>query len=118
MRTIKRTYKTLNGFLNAVGKNNVSVYLSMTGFPVMKDGKRYKLYLEDSAKEELGEYMAELWSKRYHNFVVDAFKKAEGDFSYFECFHIERYDGRIRIGNSLSGDAYDYCKKMWKKTVW
>ncbi len=118
MRTIKRTYKTLNGFLNAVGKNNVSVYLSMTGYPLIKDGKRYKLYLEDSAKEELGEYMAKLWSKRYHNFVVDAFKNSIGDFSYFESFYIKRYDGTIRIGNSLNGDAYDYNKKMWKKTVW
>ena len=118
MRTIKKYYKTLNGFLNAVGKNNVSVYLSMRGYPVVKDGKRYELYLEDSAKEELGEYMAELWSKRYHNFVVDAFKESKGDFSYFQCFYIERYNGTIHIGNSLSGDAYDYCKKMWKKTVW
>lgn len=116
MRTIKRTYKTLNGFLNAVGKHTVSVYLSMSGYPVMKDGKRYELYLGDSAKEELGEYMAKLWSKRYHKFVVDAFKETKGDFSYFWCFYIERYDGTIHIGNSLSGGAYDYCKKMWKKS--
>jgi hypothetical protein len=117
MRTIKRTYKTLNGFLNAVGKHTVSVYLSMGGYPLIKDGKRYELYLDDSAKEELGEYMAKEWSKRYHNFVVDAFKNSEGDFSYFQCFYIERYDGRIRIGNSLAGESFDYCKKMWKKSV-
>lgn len=117
MRTIKRTYKTLNGFLNAVGKHIVSVYLSMRGYPLIKDGKRYELYLEDSAKEELGEYMAKKWSKRYHNFVVDAFKNSKGDFSYFQSFYIERYDGKIHIGNSLSGENFDYCKKMWKKTV-
>ena len=117
MRTIKKYYKTLNGFLNAVGKHTVSVYLSMTGYPVTKDGKRYKLYLEDSAKEELGEYMAKLWCKRYHNFVVDAFKNSIGDFSYFQSFYIERYDGPIHIGNTLSGENFDYCKKMWKKTV-
>ena len=117
MRTIKKYYKTLNGFLNAVGKHTVSVYLSMRGYPVIKDGKRYELYLEDSAKEELGEYMAKLWCKRYHDLVVDAFKNSIGDFSYFQSFYIERYDGRIRIGNTLSGENFDYCKKMWKKTV-
>ena len=117
MRTIKRTYKTLNGFLNAVGKKIVSVYLSMIGYPVIKDGKRFEFYLEDSAKEELGEYMAKEWSKQYHNFVVDAFKESKGDFSYFQCFYIKRYDGPIHIGNSLSGEAYDYCKRMSKKSI-
>ena len=117
MRTIKKYYKTLNGFLNAVGKHTVSVYLSMRGFPMIKNGKRYELYLEDSAKEELGEYMAKKWSKRYHNLVVDAFKNSKGDFSYFQCFYIERYDGKIHIGNSLPGENFDYCKRMWKKTV-
>ena len=117
MRTIKKYYKTLNGFLNAVGKHTVSVYLSMEGYPVIKDGKRYELYLDDSAKEELGEYMAKKWSKRYHNLVVDAFKNSKGDFSYFQCFYIERYDGKIHIVNSLPGKNFDYCKKMWKKTV-
>ena len=117
MRTIKKYYKTLNGFLNAVGKHTVSVYLSMIGYPVIKNGKRYELYLDDSAKEELGEYMAKLWCKRCHSLVVDAFKNSKGDFSYFQCFYIERYDGTIHIGNSLAGENFDYCKKMWKKTV-
>ena len=117
MRTIKKYYKTLNGFLNAVGKHTVSVYLSMIGYLVIKNGKRYELYLDDSAKEELGEYMAKLWCKRYHSLVVDAFKNSKGDFSYFQCFYIERYDGTIHIGNILAGENFDYCKKMWKKTV-
>ena len=39
MKTIKKYYKTLKGFLNAVGMNTVSVYLSMRGFPVIKDDK-------------------------------------------------------------------------------
>ena len=85
MRTIKKYYKTLKGFLNAVGKSIVSVDLSMRGFPVIKDGKRYELYLDDSAKEELGGYMAKLWCKRYHSLVVDAFKNSKGVSATFSA---------------------------------
>ena len=117
MRTIKKYYKTLNGFMNAVGYNCVSVGRTMEGYYQMRNGKYYLLSLDLPAREKLGEYFAELWSKPYRKRVVKAFKEQSGDYSYLLCFYIERYDGKTRIGNSLSGTAYDYCKRAWLKSI-
>ena len=124
MRTIKRTYKTLNGFLNACGKGNFDLDKVLDGYRTYKYPEKgsticYVNFLDGKALETVAEKLAErYWSKGYHNRVVNKVMERSGDNSYLQGFQLEvDSDGEIFVGNILSGVACEYCKKMWLKSV-
>lgn len=113
-----RRFKTLKGLMKSVGKSLVSVADVLDQIMWFKNGHKIeKFVLEDSALKEVAEILADNWSKGYHKRVVEKVMANEGDNSYLQCFYIESCnDGSFRVGNSLSGEAYNYCKRMWLKS--
>lgn len=113
-----RRFKTLKGLMKSVGKSLVSVEKVLDQRIWFKNGHKTEAFvLEDSALKEVAEILADNWSKGYHKRVVEKVMANEGDNSYLQCFYIESCnDGSFRVGNSLSGEAYNYCKRMWLKS--
>lgn len=113
-----RKFKTLKGLMKSVGKSNVSIESVLDQRLWFKSGRKNEDFaLEDSARKEIAELLAENWSKGYRKRVVEKVMANEGDNSYLHCFLIERQiNGSYRVGTSLSGNAYDYCKRMWLKS--
>lgn len=113
-----RRFKTLKGLMKSVGKSLVSVEKVLDQRIWFKNGHKTETFvLEDSALKEVAEILADNWSKGYRKRVVEKVMAKYGDNSYLHCFQIESLkDGSFRVGNSLSGEAYDYCKRMWLKS--
>lgn len=113
-----RRFKTLKGLMKSAGKSLVSVEKVLDQRIWFKNGhKTEEFVLEDSALKEVAEILSNNWSKGYHKRVVEKVMGRHGDNSYLQCFYIESCnDGSFRVGNSLSGEAYSYCKRMWLKS--
>lgn len=113
-----RRFKTLKGLMKSVGKRIVKVSDVLDQRIWFKNGHKTETFiLEDSALKEVAEILADNWSKGYHKRVVEKVMGKHGDNSYLQCFYIESCnDGSFRIGNSLNGEAYNYCKRMWLKS--
>lgn len=121
MRTIQRRYKTLKGFEKAVGFNCINLDRVLDGYPKYesKGGKLVCLRLEldeETARKEVAILLARLWSKPYRKRVVEKVMGRRGDNSFLQSFYLEHYSGKFRVGTSLSGLNYDYCKRMWLKS--
>lgn len=104
--------------MKSAGKSLVSVEKVLDQRIWFKNGHKTEAFvLEDSALKEVAEILADNWSKGYHKRVVEKVMANEGDNSYLQCFYIESCnDGSFRVGNSLSGETYNYCKRMWLKS--
>ena len=121
MRTIRREYKTLNSFVKVVGKNIIPLNEVLDGVSVCKFkgftvAVRYILSLKEDGLKEVAELLAKCWCKNYHKRVVEKVLNHEGDNSYLRHFQLEKLSDGYFIGNSLNGEAYDYCKRMWLKS--
>lgn len=113
-----RKFKTLKGLMKSAGRNNLSLADVLDRRLWFKTSHKTEyFYLYDSALKEVANLLAGNWSKGYRKRVVNKVMANEGDNSYLHCFMIERLnDGSFRVGNSPSGEAYDYCKRMWLKS--
>lgn len=113
-----RRFKTLKGFMKSTGKSIVEMDKVLDGRIWFKNGHKVEdFWLADSALKEVANLLADCWSKGYRKRVVEKVMSKHGDNSYLQCFHLETSkDGTFRVGNSLSGDAYDYCKRKWLKS--
>ena len=115
MKTIK--YKTIKGLLKQCGQMTVEDFFS--GMMYHKSKNKYLCFdLDDTERLKAAEKFAEylLSSKKRRADLVDALMEGRGDLGYFQCFYVN-YDNKrgVYINNSLSGEAFDYCKRMYLK---
>ena len=116
MRTVKRVYKTKNGFF----RNSTSKTCSISDFfgdnVVFFKGE---VMVRKVASNDLKREVAELFvnrnfsnkSKATKEFIINSLIHVRCDLSFFQCFYTSG-------GNSLSGTSYDYCKRGFMKSVY
>ncbi len=116
-----RTFKTLQGFLKSC-YSQVTVENILNNRTSFKSGSSYKYDTFRLENEALSEF-ALLFSKYLYSTkerqqqVYEAIISKRGDYSFFQCFYLSEYKGKLRIGNSLSGEAYNYCRREFIKTI-
>ena len=115
MKTIK--YKTIRGLLSQSGQMTIE-YFFRNMFYHMSKRKFCGLSIDDSQKRQVAETFAEYLSssKKRRADLVEALMNQRADLGYFQCFYVN-YDNKrgVYINNSLSGEAFDYCKRMYLK---
>lgn len=116
-----RTFKTLRGFYKSC-YSQVTVESVLSGREVFKSGGSYKFdtfRLSDEALREFAKLFSEsLYStKERQQQVYDAIISKRGDASYFQCFYLSEYKGRLRISNSLPGETYNYCRRKFMESI-
>lgn len=88
---------------------------------VWENGRFVKFELPESELLVLAKMVAEyLYStKGRQNNIVKAILNNDGDYSYLECFYLEFSNTRNKayISNSLSGEAFDFCRRKFYKTI-
>ena len=108
-----RYYKTLRGLKKAYGGQiRVSVFFDRKEI-VWKNGKNVRLQPTKELQEKVARAFAEqvyTWKGAQENFVAILMSGSSWlDWSLFQCFYVEQGKNGIRISNSLSGEAYNYC---------
>ena len=115
MKTIK--YKTIRGLLSQSRKMTIEYFFKNMFYHISKR-KFCGFSIDDGQKRQVAERFAEylLSSKKRRSDLVDALMNERGDLGYFQCFYVN-YDNKrgVYINNSLSGEAFDYCKRMYLK---
>lgn len=109
MKTIK--YKTLKGLLNQTRQITVEQFLNSRFYHNTKGWINFKLDEEEKKKvlENFSKYCfatKKAQKQMFHNLVNNY-----GDPSLFQCFYIDKRG----FSNSLSGEAFDYCKRRFNK---
>lgn len=115
MKTIK--YKTIKGLLKQCSQMTVEDFFS--GMMYHKSKNKYLCFdLDDTERLKVAEKFAEylLSSKKRRTDLVDALMEGRGDLGYFQCFYVN-YNNKygVYINNSLSGEAFEHCKRMYLK---
>ena len=108
-----RYYKTLRGLEKAYGGQiRVSVFFDRKEI-VWKNGKHVRLQPTKELQEKVARAFAEqIYTRKSSKDNFVAILMSENcwlDWSLFQCFYVEQRKNGIRISNSLSGEAYDYC---------
>ena len=108
-----RYYKTFRGLEKAYGGQiKVSVFFDRKEI-VWKNGKNVRLQPTKELQEKVARAFAEqvyTWKGAQENFVAILMSGSSWlDWSLFQCFYVEQGKNGIRISNSLSGEAYNYC---------
>ena len=108
-----RYYKTLRGLLKAYGGQvRVSVFFDRTAL-ACKHGNNVRLQPTKELQEKVARAFAEqvyTWKGAKENFFAILMSGSSRlDWSLFQCFYVEQGKNGIRISNSLSGEAYNYC---------
>lgn len=103
-------------YLKAANCRHVSADIFFSGKQICNTSKQ-PFYAKPSPElraEYAIAFEKDIWSRTDKD-RLNALKNGEGaDFSYLQCFYVsERKD---YFGNSLSGEAYDYCKRMFTKS--
>lgn len=108
-----RYYKTLRGLRKAYG-----IQVRVCDFfdqerRIYKNGKNVRLQPTKELEEKVARAFAEqvyTWKGAKENFVAILMSGSSRlDWSLFQCFYVEQGKSGIRISNSLSGEAYNYC---------
>lgn len=109
MKTIK--YKTLNGLLSQTRQMTMEQFLNKRFHHKTKgwinfdlDGYIYDIVLELFSKYCFATKKAQ--KQMFHNLVNNY-----GDPSLLQCFYIDKKG----FSNSLSGEAFDYCRRRFNK---
>lgn len=115
-----RYYKTLRGLKKAYGHQiRVSDFFDPQS-QVFKNGKNVRLQPTKELQEEVAQAFAiQLYVKKssQRNFVAKLTSEScLLDWSLFQCFYVELSNGKIRISNSLSGEAHDYCIRKFLRS--
>ena len=115
METIK--YKTIKGILKQCSQMTVEDFFSGIMFHKSKH-KCVRFVIDDAEKLKVARGFAEylLSTKKRRDDLVEALMNERGDLGYFQCFYVN-YNKKcgVYINNSLSGEAFDYCKRMYLK---
>ena len=114
MRT--KNYKTLRGLLKHTNQMTIEQLFSGRFYHKTKGWCNFTL--AESEKREAAEKFAEylLSTKKRRADLVEALMDGRGNLDYFQCFYIN-YSPKYGVycNNSLSGEAFDYCKRMYLK---
>ena len=113
MKTMK--YKTLKGLLKTTTQMTVEQMFTNRYHNNKKGWTKFKLSeteLESAAKA-VCKY---IYDKNDIN-IINALTNGCGDISMFQCFYIQVINNKIILSNSLSGDAFRYCKKEYLKSI-
>ena len=108
-----RYYKTLRGLKKAYGGQiEVREFFDRKRL-VYRNGKIIRLQPTKELQEKVARAFAEqvyTWKGAQENFVAILMSGSSWlDWSLFQCFYVEQGKNGIRISNSLSGEAYNYC---------
>ena len=111
-----RKYKTLKGFLNQCRYNQLTAEQLFTGRVYIR-GRWCNVELSENARTEASKLLASYCVKTRSRAkaMADALNARNGDLSLFQCFYFYLRNGEIFISNSLSGEAFNYCVRMYLK---
>lgn len=115
MRTYK--YKTLDGFFRNCSKH-ISIQSLFSGIAYHgKERKVVNVELSEAARLEAAKGFADyvFKSSTAKNILINRLMNKESDFSYLKCFHISKRAKGYEYSNSLSGEAFRYCLRMFCK---
>lgn len=118
MKTYK--YKTLKGLLTQCNMMRVkSLFSGRAYFNKRKNNKLSNFDLSNDAKLMAATLVAEyIYSSRIaRKKAINGLLSGAGDLSFFHCFYIEYENGKIRCSHSLSGAEFNYCKRMYLKSL-
>lgn len=113
-----KNYKTLRGLLSQTGQMNIQSFFS--GIFYHKTKGRCNFTLSDDEKRKAAVKFAEyiLATKSRRKSLVEALINGRGNLNYFRCFYIDYSPkGCLYCSNSLSGEAFEYCKRMYIKSI-
>lgn len=114
-----RKYKTLKGLV--MQSNQISIEKLFSNDPIVINKKVVRFLLSDSAKLDAAKMFANylLSSSSAKKRLINGLINGYGDLSYFHCFYIgyNKTKKYIYLQNSLSGDAFEYCKRMYLRSV-
>lgn len=116
-----RTYKTLRGYLKAVGNKYESADKFFGGRSLCHNANCtfYAVPSKELRAEVAKAFEAHHWSKSNKMRLAALSNGADADFSFLQCFYVGSYGtDEYYFSNSLSGDAYDYCKRMFTKSAY
>lgn len=109
MRTIK--YKTLKGLLNQTKQITIEQFLNSRFHHNTKGWINFELDEEEKKKvlESFSKYCFS--TKKPQKRMFEKLVNNYGDPSLFQCFYIDKNG----FSNSLSGEAFDYCRRRFNK---
>lgn len=113
MRTYK--FKTLRGLLRA-SSGQLTAENLFSGRVYLSRGRGWcNVVLAESARLEAAQLFAAycVTSKARQADMVEALAAGRGDFSLFQCFYFDDYGRGVQISNSLSGSAFEWCKREY-----
>ena len=119
MKNIKKTFKTLRGFKNFVGQHATPISTILNG-EFYNYPKRYHVTLEGKALEQFATmlsgylYMGKEQQAMIKHAVMEHHTDPHG---YLQCFYLDYHHGEFWISNSLSGEAFEYCRRKFLKTI-
>ena len=115
-----RYYKTLNGLLKAYGGQMTVEKFFDRNQRVYRNGKNIRLQPTKELQVKVATAFAKQLYKRKsssENFIASLTSGSSLlDWSLFQCFYVELSKGKIRISNSLSGEAHDYCIRKFLRS--
>lgn len=116
MKTMK--YKTLSGLVKAA-KYQIGVSDILNGKMTLND-KYCNVILEGDALTQiatmLGNYLYA--TKERADVVVNAvINRSFCDASFLQCFYLCKGVNGFYLGNSLSGEAFNYCRRGFMKSI-
>lgn len=113
MRTYK--FKTLRGLVRSASGQLTAENL-FSGRVYLSNGRGWcNVVLSDRARLEAAEMFAAycVASKSRRADMVEALAGGRGDFSLFQCFYLVDYGHGLQFTNSLSGSAFEWCKREY-----
>lgn len=115
MKTYK--YKTLEGFLNNCSSHTSMDKLFGNRIYNEKSKKVVNFELSEAARLEAAQGFADyvFTSKTAKNILINRLMSGLGDLSYLQCFSISKRAKGFGYSNSLSGEAFRYCLRMFCK---
>lgn len=109
-------YKTLKGLLKQTSQ--MSIERLFTGRFYHNTQRYCNFTLAESEKRKAAEKFAEylISTKKRRSDLVEALMNERGELDYFQCFYID-YSPKhgFYCSNSLSGEAFEHCKRMYLK---
>ena len=112
-----KTYKfnTLRGLIRAAA-GQVTVYSVFSGRVDLSRGRGLSnIVLSDRARLEAAQlfaaYLVRTPARRAD--MVEALTAGRGDLSLFQCFYFVLTPSGVHVYNSLSGSAFEYCKRRY-----
>ena len=113
MKTYK--FKTLRGLIRAAS-GQISAASVFSGRCYLSRGRGWSnVVLSDRARLEAAQlfaaYLVKTPARRAD--MVEALTAGRGDLSLFQCFYFDLTPDGVRVSNSLSGEAFEYCKREY-----